>query len=228
MKKFSIALIASLLLASSLFAQKPTVTGAVNMQRLLAGYTEYQTALEKYRGAIAPAEEELESVQQKLQEMQEKGKELEAKKDNPALSDEAKAEAEAEYNQLASQFQLMGKQFQAFQTQTQQRRNKSRQQFLLPLELKARETVATVAKDKAVDFVVRLLRSRSSKMRRPHSTYSVAQYSMQRRIWILRMRSLRFSTPANKVPSIYFSETLFSPRTGFLFYPIHHGICIHD
>ena len=156
MKKLGSTLFAFLLIASSLCAQKTPVVGAVNMERLLAGYTDYQTALEKYRGAIAPAEEELGNAQEKLQEMQEKGKELEAKKDNPALSDEAKAEAEAEYNALASQFQQMGKQFQAFQAQTQQLRNKSRQQYLLPLELKARESVVTVAEDKGVDFVVEI------------------------------------------------------------------------
>ena len=156
MKKLSIAFIASLLVATSVFAQKTPVVGAVNMQRLLAGYTNYQTALEKYRGSIAQAEEELGTAQQKLQEMQEQGKELETKKDNPALSEEAKAEAEAEYNALAGQFQAMGKQFQAFQAQTQQLRNKSRQQHLLPLELKAREAVVTVAKDKGVDFVVEI------------------------------------------------------------------------
>lgn len=156
MKKLSIAFLASLLVATSLFAQKTPVVGAVNMQRLLAGFTEYQTAQEKYRGAIAPAEEELGAAQEKLQEMQTKGKELETKKENPALSEEAKAEAEAEYTQLAGQFQLMGKQFQAFQAQAQQLRNKSRQQYLLPLELKAREAVVTVAKDKGVDVVLEI------------------------------------------------------------------------
>ncbi|ADE54601.1 OmpH family outer membrane protein [Coraliomargarita akajimensis] len=153
MKKISFALVAALFVATGLFAQKSPVAGAVNMQRLLAGYTEYQTALEKYKGAITPAEEELAAAQKKLQEMQEQGKELETKKANPALSDDAKKAAEEEYQALAVQFQAAGKQFQAFQAQTQQLRNQSRQQFLLPLELKARETVSVVAKDKGIDLV---------------------------------------------------------------------------
>lgn len=152
MKKITFALVAVLFSATALFAQAGSI-GAVNMQRLLAGYTEYQTALEKYKGAIAPAEEELATAQEQLQAMQEQGKELETKKANPALTEDAKAAAEKEYQELAIKFQNAGRQFQAFQAQAQQLRNQSRQQFLLPLELKARETVAVVAKDKGVEVV---------------------------------------------------------------------------
>lgn len=153
MKTTLIAVLASLVAISGAFAQKEPTMGAVNMQRLLAGYTAYQSALEKYEGAISPAEEELANLQKKLQEMQTKGQELEVKKDNPALSNDARKEAQAEFDSLSEEFRSTGAQFQAFQTQTQQLRNKSRQEFLLPLELKARETVVTVAEDKDVDIV---------------------------------------------------------------------------
>lgn len=156
MKKLSIALLASLIVVTGLVAQKTPVMGTVDFQRLLNGYDEYQTALEKVQGSIAPAEEELTKAQAELKEMQTQGKELEAKKENPALSEEARAEAEAEYKTLLAQFQKKGQEFQAFQNQVQQRRNQSRQQNLLPLELTAREAIATVAKDKGVDLVLEI------------------------------------------------------------------------
>lgn len=156
MKTTIITALAALVFTAGAFAQKESSVGAINMQRLLAGYNAYQSALEKYEGAISPAEEELVNLQKKLQEMQTKGQELEAKKDNPALSEKAKKEALAKFESLSVEFRSTGAQFQAFQNQTQQLRNKSRQEFLLPLELKAREAVITVAEDKEIDLVVEI------------------------------------------------------------------------
>lgn len=156
MKTTLIAVLAALVAVTGAYAQKEPSVGAVNMQRLLAGYTAYQSALEKYEGAISPAEEELANLQKKLQEMQSKGQELEVKKDNPALSKDARKDAQSEYETLSEEFRTTGAQFQAFQNQTQQLRNKSRQEFLLPLELKAREMIVTVAEDKDVDLVVEI------------------------------------------------------------------------
>lgn len=156
MKTTIIAALASLVVATGAFAQKEPSVGAINMQRLLAGFNAYQSALEKYEGAISPAEEELANLQKKLQEMQSNGQALEVKKDNPALSDKARKEAQASFETLSAEFRSLGAQFQAFQNQTQQLRNKSRQEFLLPLELKARETIVTVAEDKDVDLVLEI------------------------------------------------------------------------
>ena len=83
MKKLSIAFVASPLVATSLLRRR--LRSSARLISAFAGRLPVPTVLEKYRGSIAPAEEELASAQQKLQEMQEKGKELEAKKDNPAL-----------------------------------------------------------------------------------------------------------------------------------------------
>lgn len=156
MKTTIIAALAALVVATVAFAQKEPSVGAINMQRLLAGFNAYQSALEKYEGAISPAEEELANLQKKLQEMQSNGQALEVKKDNPALSDKARKEAQASFETLSAEFRSLGAQFQAFQNQTQQLRNKSRQEFLLPLELKARETIVTVAEDKDVDLVLEI------------------------------------------------------------------------
>ncbi|MGC6455595.1 MAG: OmpH family outer membrane protein [Coraliomargaritaceae bacterium] len=156
MKTTIIAILATLVVTAGAIAQKESSVGAIDMQRLLAGFNAYQSALEKYEGAISPAEEELANLQKKLQEMQSKGQELEVKKDNPALSEKARKEAQAEFEALSADFRTTGAQFQAFQNQAQQLRNKSRQEFLLPLELKAREAIITVSKDKDVDLVVEI------------------------------------------------------------------------
>ena len=63
MKTTIIAALAALVVATTAFAQKEPSVGAINMQRLLAGYNAYQSALEKYEGAISPAEEELANLQ---------------------------------------------------------------------------------------------------------------------------------------------------------------------
>jgi|TARA_E500000178_G_scaffold356698_1_gene437357 Skp family chaperone for outer membrane proteins len=156
MKNTIVVAFLALFAVTGAFAQSDSSVGAVNMQRLLAGYTAYQSALEKYEGAISPAEEELANLQKKLQDMQANGQELESKKDNPALSKDARKEAQSAYETLSEEFRALGAQFQVFQNQTQQLRNQSRQEFLLPLELKARETIVTVAEDKDVDLVVEI------------------------------------------------------------------------
>jgi len=160
MNSMKIKILATLLalfaLSGASAQEKDPKVAAVNMERLLAGYTAYQSALEKYEGSISPAEEELASLQKKLEEMQSTGQELEVKKDNPALSAKAREEAQSEFNALAEEFRKTGAQFQAFQGQIQQLRNKSRQEYLLPLELRARETVVVVAKDKGVDLVLEI------------------------------------------------------------------------
>ncbi|MGB0413179.1 MAG: OmpH family outer membrane protein [Coraliomargarita sp.] len=152
MKKISLALLASIFAVTALVAQ--TNVGSVDMPKLLNGYEAYQSAKEKYQGAIAPAEEELKNAQAALKEMQEKGQELEAKVANPALSEDAIATAKEELAKLTAEFRARGAQFQQFQQQAQVLRNQSRQKILLPLELKARQACMTVAKDKGIDLLL--------------------------------------------------------------------------
>lgn len=152
MKKIALTFLASIFAISSLVAQ--STLGSVDMPKLLNGYEAYQSAKEKYQGAIAPAEEELKNAQVLLGEMRDKGQELEAKVANPALSEDAIAAAKEELAQLTLEFRQKGAQFQQFQQQAQVLRNQSRQKILLPLELKARQACMTVAKDKGIDLLV--------------------------------------------------------------------------
>ncbi len=152
MKKISLTFLASIFAISSLVGQ--STLGSVDMPKLLNGYEAYQSAKEKYQGAIAPAEEELKNAQVLLGEMRDKGQELEAKVANPALSEDAIAAAKEELAQLTVEFRQKGAQFQQFQQQAQALRNQSRQKILLPLELKARQACMTVAKDKGIDLLV--------------------------------------------------------------------------
>ncbi len=152
MKKITLTFLASIFAVTALVAQ--STVGSVDMPRLLKGYEAYQSAQEKYEGALAPAQEELKNRQAELQSMQEQGKELEAKVANPALSEDAIATAKEELGKLTQEFRAKGAQFQQFQQQLQLQRNQSRQKILLPLELKARQACMTVAKDKGIDLLV--------------------------------------------------------------------------
>ena len=152
MKKIYLSFLASVCALSSVLAQ--STIGSVDMPRLLNGYEAYQSAKEKYQGAIAPAEEELKNTQAALVEMQTKGQELEAKVANPALSEDAIASAKEELAKLTAEFRARGAQFQQFQQQAQMLRNQSRQKILLPLELKARRACMTVAEDKGIDILL--------------------------------------------------------------------------
>ena len=62
MKKFTTLILAYVLLATGLFAQKAPVIGVVDVQGVLAEFTEFQSALEKVRGSVAPVEEEMQKI----------------------------------------------------------------------------------------------------------------------------------------------------------------------
>jgi outer membrane protein len=154
MKKFTTLALASLLLATGLFAQKTPVVGVVDVQRVLNDYTEFQTAVEKVRGSVAPVEEEIQKMQASIQDIVAKGREAETKAKNPAASDEARQEAQAEVVELQQQLQQAQSTMNQFRQQAQQQAQKGQQEDLAPLQEKAVEAVRTVAGDKGIDLVV--------------------------------------------------------------------------
>lgn len=154
MKKFITISIASLFVAVGLFAQKTPVVGVVNVQRVLNDYTEFQIAVEKVRGSVAPVEEEMQKMQANIQDIVTKGRDAETKAKNPAASEEAQAEAQAEVAVLQQQLQKAQANLNQFRQQAQQLAQKGQQDDLAPLQEKAVEAVKVVANDKGIDLVV--------------------------------------------------------------------------
>jgi outer membrane protein len=154
MKKTITLILVSLFCAAALFAQKTPVVATVNVQRILNDYTEFQAAVEKVKGSVAPVEEEMKKMQSNLEAIVTKGREAEAKAKNPALGDEAKAEAKAEIAGLQAQLQAAQVELQQFRQQAQQLAQQGQQEELAPLQQKAVEAVKEVAKDKGIDLVV--------------------------------------------------------------------------
>ena len=54
MKKIITILTFSIFAAAGLVAQKTPVVGTVDVQRVLSDYNEFQSAVEKVRGSVAP------------------------------------------------------------------------------------------------------------------------------------------------------------------------------
>ena len=107
MKKFTILIFASLLLVTGLLAQKAPIVGVVDVQRVLADFTEFQSAVEKVRGSVAPVEEEMQRMQTSIQAIVTEGREIETKASNPAASEEARAEAAADGTSCARRAQSL-------------------------------------------------------------------------------------------------------------------------
>lgn len=154
MKKFTTVIIASLLIATGLFAQKTPVVGVVDVQRVLADYAAFQAAVEKVKGSVAPVEEEMKKMQANIEQIVTEGRAIETKAKNPAASDEARAEAQAQVGALQQQLQKSQVELQQFRQQAQQLAQQGQQQELAPLQAKAVEAVKTVAEDKGIDLVV--------------------------------------------------------------------------
>lgn len=154
MKKFTSVIIASLLIASGLFAQKSPIVGVVDVERVLGDYTAFQAALEKVRGSVAHVEEEIQKMQASIEKIVTDGRAAETKAKNPAASDEARAEAQAEVTALQQQLQEAQQQFQQFRQQAQALAQRGQQEELAPLQETAIEAVKTVAADKGIDLVL--------------------------------------------------------------------------
>ncbi|MGZ0655950.1 OmpH family outer membrane protein [Coraliomargarita sp. W4R53] len=154
MKKFTTVIIASLLVATGLFAQKTPVLGVVDIQRVLTDYSAFQTAVEKVRGSVAPVEEEMKKMQASIEAIVTEGRAIETKAKNPAASDEARSEAQAKVGELQQQLQKAQVELQQFRQQAQQLAQQGQQEELAPLQAKAIDAVKTVAEDKGIDLVV--------------------------------------------------------------------------
>ena len=154
MKKFTTLILASLLLATGLFAQKAPVIGVVDVQRVLADFTEFQSALEKVRGSVAPVEEEMQKMQASIQTIVTEGREIETMANNPAASEEARAEATAALPELQAKLQEAQANLNQFRQQAQELAQQGQEKELAPLQAKAVEAVKVVADDKGIDLVI--------------------------------------------------------------------------
>ncbi|MGJ8639636.1 MAG: OmpH family outer membrane protein [Opitutaceae bacterium] len=154
MKKLTTVILASVFVAAGLFAQKTPVIATVDVQRVLNDYTEFQTAVERVKGSVAPVEEEMKKMQASLQAIIAEGREAEAMSKNPAASDEAKAEAQTKVLGLQEKLQAEQAKLQQFQQQAQNLAKQGQQDDLAPLQEKALEAVKTVASDKGIDLVL--------------------------------------------------------------------------
>lgn len=154
MKKFASILIASLLIATGLSAQKTPVVGVVDVQRVLNDFNAFQAAVEKVRGSVAPVEEEMQKMQASIENIVTEGRAAETKAKNPAASEEARAEAQAQVAEFQQQLQQAQIELQQFRQQAQQLAQQGQQTELAPLQEKAVEAVKTVAQDKGIDLVV--------------------------------------------------------------------------
>ncbi len=154
MKKLITIITISALAIATMSAQKTPVVGTVDVQRVLNDYNEFQSAVEKVRGSVAPVEEEMRKMQENIQDIVAKGREAELKRDNPATSESAKSEAEAEVADLQGQLRQEQAKLQQFRQQAQQLAQQGQQEELAPLQEKAVEAVKTVAQDKGIDLVL--------------------------------------------------------------------------
>jgi Skp family chaperone for outer membrane proteins len=156
MKKIISITLASLLVAGSIFAQKASSIGTVNMERLMEDYVSYQAALKKVEGAAKTAQEEIDAFKAKLglDAVEVKVQELQETAQNPATADIARQTAEAEAQKLISENQASIQQLNAYGSQLQQQNDQNRNRILNPFQLKIREAVINVAKDKGYDLVV--------------------------------------------------------------------------
>ena len=154
MKKITTLILASLLFATGLFAQKTPVAGVVDVQRVLADFTEFQAAVEKVRGSVAPVEEEMQKMQANLQAIVTEGREVEVMANNPAASEDARAEAAAKVGELQVKLQEAQASLNQFRQQAQQLAQQGQEEQLAPLQARAVGAVKTVAEDKGIDLVV--------------------------------------------------------------------------
>jgi outer membrane protein len=154
MKKLITLFIATLVLTAGLSAQKQPVMAVVDVQRVLNDYSEFQAAVEKVRGSVAPVEEEMQKMQANIETIVNEGRTAETRARNPAASEEARAEAQQEVAQLQQELQQAQMELQQFRQQAQQMAQQGQQTELAPLQEKAVEAVRTVASDKGIDIVV--------------------------------------------------------------------------
>ena len=144
----------ALIIKASLSAQNSAVIGVVDVQKVLNDYSEFQAAVEKVRGSVAPVEEEMQKMQENIQAIVADGQAAETKASNPAASEDARAEAAVQVNELRQKLQLAQAEINQFRQQAQQLAQQGQQEKLAPLQEKAVEAVKSVALDKGIELVV--------------------------------------------------------------------------
>jgi Skp family chaperone for outer membrane proteins len=156
MKKIIAFALVAIIAASTNFAQEASRVGTVNMERLMKDYVDYQSALKRVEGAAQSAQEEVDAFKAKLglDAVETKVQELQQTAQNPATADMARQAAETEAQQLIADNQAKIQQLNAFGTQLQQKNQQNRNVILNPFQLKMREAIIEVAKDKNFDLVV--------------------------------------------------------------------------
>ena len=153
MKKSTTLILVFLLLSTGLFAQKASIVAVVDVQRVLADFTEFQAAVEKVRGSVAPVEEEMQKMQSSIQTIVTEGREIETKANNPAASEDARAEAVAALPALQAKLQEAQANLNQFRQQAQTLAQQGQEEQLAPLQARAVEAVKAVAEDKGIDLV---------------------------------------------------------------------------
>lgn len=154
MKKVITLILAFAVVSVGLYAQKTPIVGVVDVQRVLNDYSAFQAALEKVRGSVAPAEQEIQKMRDNMNTIVTEGREAETKAKNPALDETARAEAQTKVAELQQQLVAEQRRLEQFSQQAQQLAQEGQQKELAPLQQKAIEAVKTVAKDKGIDLVV--------------------------------------------------------------------------
>lgn len=154
MKKLITILALTAFAFAGLSAQKTPIVATVDLQRVLNDYTAFQSAVEKVRSSVAPAEEEIRKMQGNIQSIVQQGREASLKLENPASSEDAKAEAQAEMISLQRQLAEEQGMLQQFQQQARARAQQGQQEELAPLQEKAFDAVKVVAENKAIDLVL--------------------------------------------------------------------------
>lgn len=156
MKKTIVLALVTLMAAGFSFAQEASRVGTVNMERLMNDYVDYQSAVKRVEGAAQTAQEEVDAFKAKLglDEVEAKVQELQQTAQNPATADIARQNAESEAQKLIEENQAKIQQLNAYGTQLQQQNQQNRNRILNPYQLKMREAIIEVAKDKGFDLVV--------------------------------------------------------------------------
>lgn len=119
-------------------------------------YVDYQSALKRVEGAAQTAQEEVDAFKVKLglDVVEAQVQELQQTAQNPATADLARQNAEQEAQKLINDNQAKIQQLNAYGTQLQQQNQQNRNLILNPFQLKIREAVIEVAKDKGFDLIV--------------------------------------------------------------------------
>jgi Skp family chaperone for outer membrane proteins len=156
MKKIITYALVTLMAASFSFAQEPSRVGTVNMERLMNDYVDYQSAVKRVEGAAQSAQEEVDAFKAKLglDAIEAQVQELQQTAQNPATADLARQNAEAEAQKLINDNQAKIQQLNAYGNQLQQQNQQNRNLILNPFQLKMREAIIEVAKDKGFDLIV--------------------------------------------------------------------------